>query len=83
MFADDEWAVTQAQIDAAVKAINLALDQLEDAKTAATTEALEAAVHRQLMSDVPYGVLLSGGLDVLRRHRDRRRGDSGRRRIHS
>ncbi|MGL5467183.1 MAG: asparagine synthase B, partial [Shewanella sp.] len=26
-------------------------------------EALEAAVKRQLMSDVPYGVLLSGGLD--------------------
>ena len=25
--------------------------------------ALEKAVHRQLMSDVPYGVLLSGGLD--------------------
>ena len=25
--------------------------------------ALENAVHRQLMSDVPYGVLLSGGLD--------------------
>ena len=25
--------------------------------------ALEAAVHRQLMCDVPYGVLLSGGLD--------------------
>jgi asparagine synthase (glutamine-hydrolysing) len=25
--------------------------------------ALEASVHRQLMSDVPYGVLLSGGLD--------------------
>lgn len=25
--------------------------------------ALEAAVYRQLMSDVPYGVLLSGGLD--------------------
>ncbi len=25
--------------------------------------ALEAAVHRQLMGDVPYGVLLSGGLD--------------------
>ena len=26
-------------------------------------KALENAVHRQLMSDVPYGVLLSGGLD--------------------
>ena len=26
-------------------------------------EGLENAVHRQLMSDVPYGVLLSGGLD--------------------
>ena len=26
-------------------------------------DALENAVHRQLMSDVPYGVLLSGGLD--------------------
>jgi asparagine synthase (glutamine-hydrolysing) len=31
---------------------------IEDLRTA-----LEAAVHRQLMSDVPYGVLLSGGLD--------------------
>ncbi len=29
----------------------------------ALREALSAAVHRQLMSDVPYGVLLSGGLD--------------------
>ena len=26
-------------------------------------EALDSAIHRQLMSDVPYGVLLSGGLD--------------------
>ncbi len=31
---------------------------IEDLKNA-----LDAAVHRQLMSDVPYGVLLSGGLD--------------------
>ena len=29
----------------------------------ALREALESAVKRQLMSDVPYGVLLSGGLD--------------------
>ncbi|TCZ67487.1 asparagine synthase B [Flaviaesturariibacter aridisoli] len=29
----------------------------------AVKKALEEAVHRQLMSDVPYGVLLSGGLD--------------------
>ena len=29
----------------------------------ALRSALEKAVHRQLMSDVPYGVLLSGGLD--------------------
>lgn len=39
---------------------------------------LEAAVKRQLMSDVPYGVLLSGGLDssiisaVARKFADRR-----------
>ena len=26
-------------------------------------DALEAAVHRQLMTDVPYGVLISGGID--------------------
>jgi len=40
--------------------------------------ALEAAVHRQLMCDVPYGVLLSGGLDsslvaaIAQRYADRR-----------
>lgn len=41
-------------------------------------DALEAAVHRQLMSDVPYGVLLSGGLDssitsaVAKKYADKR-----------
>ncbi|HEY6942784.1 asparagine synthase B [Dokdonella sp.] len=30
---------------------------------AALRDAFERAVHRQLMTDVPYGVLLSGGLD--------------------
>ncbi|KAA6331648.1 Asparagine synthetase B (glutamine-hydrolyzing) [termite gut metagenome] len=39
----------------AVKDSNIGVDELRSA--------LEAAVHRQLMSDVPYGVLLSGGLD--------------------
>ena len=34
-----------------------------DASVSAVHDALEAAVRRQLMSDVPYGVLLSGGLD--------------------
>ena len=33
------------------------------ASVGAIHDALEAAVKRQLMSDVPYGVLLSGGLD--------------------
>ena len=34
-----------------------------EASVDAIHDALEAAVKRQLMSDVPYGVLLSGGLD--------------------
>ncbi|WP_448789259.1 asparagine synthase B [Bacteroides graminisolvens] len=34
-----------------------------DAKVSDVHDALEDAVQRQLMSDVPYGVLLSGGLD--------------------
>lgn len=44
----------------------------------AIREALEKAVQRQMMSDVPYGVLLSGGLDssiltaVAHRYRARR-----------
>lgn len=40
-------------------------DNVKDNPTdiAAIRKGLEEAVHRQLMSDVPYGVLLSGGLD--------------------
>jgi asparagine synthase (glutamine-hydrolysing) len=40
-------------------------DAVKDNETDIQTlkKALEDAVHRQLMSDVPYGVLLSGGLD--------------------
>jgi len=40
-------------------------DAIKDNETSIlkVKEALEAAVKRQLMSDVPYGVLLSGGLD--------------------
>ena len=44
--------------------------------------AMEAAVHRQLMSDVPYGVLLSGGLDssvtsAIAKHYAAKRVESG------
>lgn len=40
-------------------------DHVKNSKTdiEALRKALEDAVHRQLMSDVPYAVLLSGGLD--------------------
>jgi asparagine synthase (glutamine-hydrolysing) len=47
---DREWTDFEA-----VKDNTTSIDDLKNA--------LEAAVHRQLMSDVPYGVLLSGGLD--------------------
>ena len=40
-------------------------DSVKNAKTSISSihDSLSAAVKRQLMSDVPYGVLLSGGLD--------------------
>lgn len=43
----------------------MSYDAVKDnpASVSAIHDALEAAVKRQLMSDVPYGVLLSGGLD--------------------
>lgn len=40
-----------------------AVKEQPEAGIQALHDALEAAVKRQLMSDVPYGVLLSGGLD--------------------
>lgn len=48
-------ATNATQVDAGVDAYKVQVDALRDA--------LDNAVCRQLMSDVPYGVLLSGGLD--------------------
>ncbi|GAA0731821.1 asparagine synthase B [Aquimarina litoralis] len=50
-----KWYVRDWSEYDAVKDNQTSIDEVRDA--------LEAAVHRQLMSDVPYGVLLSGGLD--------------------
>ncbi|MFN7137422.1 MAG: asparagine synthase B, partial [Thermomonas sp.] len=61
---------------AAVEGVEVPLAELR--------EAFEAAVRRQLMTDVPYGVLLSGGLDsslvaaVAARHARQRVEDGGR-----
>ena len=56
---DNYATVTSGSVPASA-GINAAAYQ---AQVSAVRNALEAAVQRQLMSDVPYGVLLSGGLD--------------------
>lgn len=48
-------ATNATHVDVGVDAYKVQVDALRDA--------LDNAVRRQLMSDVPYGVLLSGGLD--------------------
>ena len=48
---------------AAVKASDTTARRATQPEINSVKLALEAAVQRQLMSDVPYGVLLSGGLD--------------------
>ena len=53
--APKKWYVRDWESYDAVKNNVSSIDELRDA--------LEAAVLRQLMTDVPYGVLLSGGLD--------------------
>ncbi len=50
-----KWYDTEWESYEAVKNNQTSIEDLHDA--------LSDAVHRQLMSDVPYGVLLSGGLD--------------------
>ena len=58
------------------------------ASVQAIHDSLEAAVKRQLMSDVPYGVLLSGGLDssvisaIAEKYSEMRIEDNGQTRAH-
>ena len=55
-----DWAEYDAVKD---RYTSLPANDAYQAQVADVRNALEAAVRRQLMSDVPYGVLLSGGLD--------------------
>ena len=58
MYSASRNAVAPPQVD-------LSYDNVKDnpASVQELHDSLESAVKRQLMSDVPYGVLLSGGLD--------------------
>ena len=55
-----DWAGYEAVKD---RYADMPYDEAYKAQVNDVRSALEAAVRRQLMSDVPYGVLLSGGLD--------------------
>ncbi|GET29223.1 asparagine synthase B [Prolixibacter sp. SD074] len=59
------WSSTEGEMKRWYKREWMEYDNVKDnpASIDELRDALEAAVHRQLMSDVPYGVLLSGGLD--------------------
>lgn len=64
------WYTKEWELYENVKDNTTSIDQIR--------KGLEEAVHRQLMSDVPYGVLLSGGLDssvisaIVKKYADKR-----------